>query len=104
MRPPLRLVLLAATALALCASLVPASAGAAVATQAAGRIEVFRPAGSATGTVVFRLRRLRASSVKGAYVKLGSRNRRLAVKRVRTAAKRGVLRLRAPKRQSAAKA
>jgi parallel beta-helix repeat protein len=105
MRPPVRLLLLAATALSVCAALVPATAGAAMATQAAGRIEVFRPATGATGaTMVFRLRRLRANSVKGAYVKLGSRNRRLPVKRIRTAVKRGVLRLRAPQRRSAAKA
>jgi parallel beta-helix repeat protein len=51
--------------------------------------------------MVFRLRALRASSVKSAYVRLGGSARRLAVRRVRSAARRGVLRIRASRSQAA---
>jgi parallel beta-helix repeat protein len=104
MPPAARLLLLLALALAVCGSLLPTTAGAATARQATARVAAFRPVKAASDTVVFRLAGIRPTSVQSGYVSLGRRNRPLAVGRIRSAVKRGVLRVRTPHGQATTRA
>lgn len=89
-----RLLLLATLALAACACVLPAAAGAAVATKSSARIEAFSGRDGGSRTLVFRLRGLRPGKVKSAYLRAGQSTRRISAARVRSAARRGVLRVR----------
>jgi hypothetical protein len=90
MRPPARaswiglLLLVLATAL-------PAGSGVAVAATTS-----FKPAGARDGAVLFKLRKLEAHTIRSARLhgrSVRPAKRRLALRRVRTAARRGVLRV-----------
>jgi parallel beta-helix repeat protein len=99
-----RLLLLLALALAVCGSLLPTAAGAATAHQATAKVAAFRPVKAVSDTVIFRIAGIRSSSVQSGYLNLGRRNRPLAVRRIRLAVKRGVLRVRTPNGQASTRA
>ncbi|MGH2742301.1 MAG: DUF1565 domain-containing protein, partial [Thermoleophilaceae bacterium] len=68
-----------------------------MADDASARKRSFRPAATERGMLVFRLHGVRPRTVRSAALRVGRRTRRLPARRVRRAAGRGLLRVRAGK-------